>query len=237
MPRQHPLPETGRQPLHLPLDPLRHILPRTVRHMTVRPRRMPALRRPRCIEDTRLRQQHKRPLRDPTPRAVNASEAAISSKSPPICTVPARRQPSANQGIGSASAQSILNTPIPYRYRSSCHRYNEDQRCPPSCNTCRGVISSSTHSRRGQLRHRPDIYPRLDPAPQRQEITRQRIRDRHRPPPRYRPPLRMTHRQEDQRDRRRRPVRQRLHPMRRHPRKQRPGLAGPKPPAQPRRAR
>ena len=46
----------------------------------------------------------------PTPRAPTR---AISLSVPPRCTVPARRHPSAFHGIGAASAQSTLNTPMP----------------------------------------------------------------------------------------------------------------------------
>ena len=62
---QNPLPETGRVALHLSLYRLRHIFRRSIRHMTIGPRRMPPLRRPRRIENARLCQQHKRPVRMP----------------------------------------------------------------------------------------------------------------------------------------------------------------------------
>ena len=52
------------------------------------------------------------------------------SSVPPTCTVAARLHGSAVHGIGDASAQSTLNTPMLYRYRSSFLRYAAGRRWP-----------------------------------------------------------------------------------------------------------
>jgi hypothetical protein len=54
--------ETGRESLDLRFDLIRHIRAAAERNMTVRPERVLTTRRSRFIEQTLLRDQHKRPL-------------------------------------------------------------------------------------------------------------------------------------------------------------------------------
>ena len=52
--------EAGREPLDLSLDPLGHVRGRSVRHVAVRPRRVPAGRSARLVEQARLGEQDER---------------------------------------------------------------------------------------------------------------------------------------------------------------------------------
>ena len=78
------------------------------------------------------------------PAATSDSLRATSANVPPRCTVPASRQAGACQGTGPLSAQSTLQTPGPYRKRSSALRCLAGSRSPASAMNWRGDTSSST---------------------------------------------------------------------------------------------
>ena len=62
-PRKYRFTKTRRETLHLRFDPLRHVLSPSVWHVAIRPRRVLTGRSAACVEQTRLRQQHKWPVR------------------------------------------------------------------------------------------------------------------------------------------------------------------------------
>ena len=61
---EYTLPEAGGEPLDLPLDPIRHVHRRSVRHMAVRPAGVMARRCARVIEVALLRDEDERRLSD-----------------------------------------------------------------------------------------------------------------------------------------------------------------------------
>src|SRR6476661_5757035 len=78
--------------------------------------------------------------------------------------VPASLHAEAVNGMGPSSAQSILNTPIPYRYRCSCHLYNEENSCPAILNNCFGVTSNNTACAEGNCdKERTSLFVSIFP--------------------------------------------------------------------------
>ena len=64
--RQHTIAKSRREALDLRFDARRHIEVRPVRHMTICPKYVFAVRRARCVEERRLRNQHERPFGAPS---------------------------------------------------------------------------------------------------------------------------------------------------------------------------
>ena len=114
-PREDEVAEARREPLDLALDRRGDVEVRAVRHVAVRPQRVPTCRRAGRIGHAGLRRRCRTGARRGVPRATSASAAATSSSVPPTWTVPARRHASAAHGTGPDSAQSTLHTAGPYR--------------------------------------------------------------------------------------------------------------------------
>ena len=137
-----PLAQPGREPLDLVEHQLGGVAGVRRAGRARRPR--PGARRPRS--GSGRRGTAGRPARTgrsgSTPRSTCRSAAAISSRVPPTCTVPARRQASAVHGTPPRTARSTLCAAKPYRHRG------RRRSAPAMAANAVGVVSKSVDAGR-----------------------------------------------------------------------------------------